>query len=530
MPTKLMTFVLMLTCCRGVVFGQEGWLKVFGGKTSDTGRAIAATSDSGYVLIGTTHRSWGGEVSGDDDILVIKTNELGNVEWKKTYGGSKDESGQSIAITADGGYVLTGHTDSNDGHFWGMNKGGQDIFVIKLDAEGVVEWKKLIGGSKLDESLSITASDNGDLFLTGYTESNDGDFATMLRGNRDIIVIKLDERGDVQLKRTYGGSSLDNGNNIASTPDGGSVLTGMFFSDDGDFNGMNQGRWDIFIFKLDERGDVQWKKTIGGRDWDEGCSIAIAADSGYVLTGRTFSNDGDFKGLPKGWADIFVIKLDMRGNVQWQKSIGGSSTDEGYSITTTVAGGYVLSGRTSSNDGDFTGMNKDLYDIFIIKLDPRGDVQWSKTFGGSAWDEGYSVSRTPHGGFVLTGLTSSDDGDFDGMNIGSYDVFVIKLDSNGIINSTTSVTDAPISSSTLNVYPNPLSSGSNITYTIDQPSQVRIELVSSIGDAVLLMADKQEQAGTHQLSINTSTLPSGIYTVRMTHSGGVAYINVVVLR
>jgi len=178
-----------------------------------------------------------------------------------------------------------------------------------------------------------------------------------------------------------------------------------------------------------------WVKTFGGNSHDGGSDITTTLDGGFVLTGWTTSNDGndgDFKGMNKGKGDIFIIKLDSRGSVQWKKTFGGSEIDLVYTIVTTPDGGFVLTGETSSNDGDFKGMKKGTsQDIFIIKFDLRGSVQWKKTLGGSHWDTGNSITTTPDGGYVLTGYTFSNDGDFKGMNKGEKDVFIIKLDSKG---------------------------------------------------------------------------------------------------
>jgi hypothetical protein len=121
---------------------------------------------------------------------------------------------------------------------------------------------------------------------------------------------------------------------------------------------MNKGGRDIFVMKLSSNGDIQWNKTIGGSGDENGISIQQTTDGGYVLTGFTESNDGDFSGMNKGGFDIFVMKLSSNGDIQWNKTIGGSGDENGLSISQSTDGGYVLTGGTQSNDGDFSGMNK----------------------------------------------------------------------------------------------------------------------------------------------------------------------------
>ena len=187
----------------------------------------------------------------------------------------------------------------------------------------------------------------------------------------------------------------------------------------------------LFILTTTTWSQDTWVKTIGGRYRDFGESVTATSDGGIVLMGRSESDDGDFKGVYKGGQDIFVIKLDTNGKVLWKKVFGGSERDEGFSITTTGDGGILITGTTHSNDGDFEGMEKGSSDIFVIRLDRDGKVLWKKTYGGSEYDHGSSITTTSDGGIVLTGQTYSNDGDFKGMNKGGGDIFVMKLDSNG---------------------------------------------------------------------------------------------------
>ena len=314
------------------------------------------------------------------------------------------------------------------------------LIVMMMWSCGVLHgqetWVKTFGGSELEDGNSITTTPDGGYGLMGTTHSNDGDFEGLNKGERDIFAMKLDSRGDVLWTKVFGGREIELGFSITTTPDGGYVLTGETYSNDGDFEGMNKGYTDFFVIKLDSHGDIQWKKVLGGRGNETGFSIATTPDAGYVLTGETQSNDGDFKGMNNGYTDFFVIKLDSHGNVQWKKTFGGSEWDWGRSITKTPDGGYVLTGSTNSIDNDFNGMNKGMDDIFVIKLDSRGNVEWKKTFGGSEWDWGRSITKTSDGSYVLTGWTESNDGDFKGTNKGRKDIFVIKLDSNGNLQST----------------------------------------------------------------------------------------------
>jgi hypothetical protein len=407
-----------------------------------------------------------------------------------------------------------------------------DIFVVKLNSRGDVLWKKTFGGRYGDVGQSIITTPDGGCVLTGRTASVDGDFEGMNKGELDIFVIKLNRRGDVLWKKTFGARYDDKGYSISTTPDGGTVLTGVTkYSTDGDFEGMSKGYDDIFVIKLNDRGDVLWKKTFGGTGNDQGQSIATTPDGDVVLTGRTYySNYGDFKEMNKGRDDIFVIKLNDRGDVLWKQTLGGSLDEVGESIVATSDGGCVLTGQTRSVDGDFDGRNNDRWGIFVIKLNNRGDVQWKKTFGGSVDDYSFSITAVPDGGYVLTGVAGSVDGDFERVRKGGYDIFVMKLDSNGNLNPSTSIEDHSDISSSFSITPNPLSPLSTISYSLDKPSHIRIEVVNSVGEVVSVLSDKQEDVGSHQIPFSTTHLVTGTYSVRLVENNRVTSKGVVQIR
>lgn len=328
-----------------------------------------------------------------------------------------------------------------------------------------------------------------------------------------------------------GGSSEESGESITTTSDGGILITGFTNSNDGDFKGMNKGYQDIFVIKLDKNGEVLWKKTFGGENGELGSSITTTSDGGILVTGYTSSKDGDFKGMDKGvYGDIFVIKLDKDGELDWKRTYGGSKSECGNSLTTTSDGGILITGLTFSYDGDFNGMNKGGRDIFVIKLDKTGEVFWKKTFGGENYESGQSMTTTSDGSVLITGGTSSNDGDFKGMNNGGQDIFVMKLDSNGNLNKSTSINEQTSTSTPLLVTPNPLSTSSTITYTTDTPSLVRIELMNTLGQVIDVVFDGYRDSGTHGLPLNVSLLTSGMYSVRMTSDRGVYTIQVCVVK
>lgn len=243
--------------------------------------------------------------------------------------------------------------------------------------------------------------------------------------------MKLDSRGTVQWKRVIGGSSSEACCAIAATTDDGYVLTGSTRSNDRDFTGMNKGREDIFVINLDVDGDAVWQRLIGGLDVDYGSSIATSADGGCVITDTTTSTSDDFAGMNNLTGRIFVMKLDTTGQILWKRSIGGTGGEVATAITTTPEGGYVLTGSTAPDNGDFTGLKRVEDALYILKLDDQGSMKWTKVYDGNGYDKGRSITTISDGGCVVTGYTTSTGGDFLGSNNGSSDIFIIKVDPRG---------------------------------------------------------------------------------------------------
>jgi uncharacterized delta-60 repeat protein len=367
--------------------GYQGstFAKTIGGSSDDFASSIIQSSDGGYVVAGGTS-SFG---AGLDDIFVVKLDSAGNVVWTKTIGGSFTDVALSIIQSSDGGYVVAGGTSS-------FGAGDYDIFVVKLDSAGNVQWTKTIGGSSWDVALSIIQSSDGGYVVAGLTSS----FGA---GGYDIFVVKLDSSGNVVRTKTIGGSSDDVAYSIIQSSDGGYVVAGWTSS-------FGAGNSDIFVVKLDSAGNVQWTKTIGGSSWDVALSIIQSSDGGYVVAGLTSSfGAGDY--------DIFVVKLDSAGNVVWTKTIGGSYGDRAYSIIQSSDGGYVVAGWTSS-------FGAGLDDIYVVKLDSAGNAVWTKTIGGSVTDVAISITQSSDGGYVVAGWTSS-------FGAGDDDFYVVKMDANG---------------------------------------------------------------------------------------------------
>ncbi len=227
----------------------------------------------------------------------------------------------------------------------------------------------------------------------------------------------------IEWQKTLGGSDYDNARSFATTSDGGFVVAGSTRSTDGDVTN-NHGGDDYWVVKLDPGGNPQWQKTLGGSASDRASSIVPTSDGGYVVAGYTPSTDGDVTNN-HGNTDYWVVKLDPGGTLQWQRTLGGSYSEYSNAIAPTSDGGYVVAGYTNSTDGDVTN-NHGNDDYWVVKLDPGGNLQWQKTLGGSADDMAKSIAPINNGGYVVSGTLLSRNGDVTNHH-GNCDYWVVKL-------------------------------------------------------------------------------------------------------
>ena len=363
------------------------WEKTFGGTVYDKGNFVQQTSDGGYIVTGST-QSYG---SGGNDVYLIKTDANGIQQWQKTFGGSDFDEGYSVQQTSDDGYFIVGVTRS-------YGSGLDDVYIIKTDPNGNQQWDNTFGWSKRDKGYSGQQTSDGGYIITGYN--------SLIPGRaEDIYLIKTDPNGDSLWERFLGGTGSDIGNLVQQTSDGGYIIVGHTDS-------FGSGDLDVYLIKTDSIGTLQWEKTFGGTDYDVGKFVQETSDGGYIITGGTQS-------YGFGDNDVYLIKTDANGIQQWDKTFGGNQSDYGYSVQQTLDGGYIIGGYTQS----YGAGSRDAY---LIKVDSHGNQQWQKTFGGSVDDTANFVQQTSEGGYIVSGATSS-------FGAGSSDMWLIRMEAGHVI-------------------------------------------------------------------------------------------------
>ncbi|HET8964396.1 MAG TPA: hypothetical protein VFM99_10875, partial [Chitinophagales bacterium] len=399
------------------------WQHTYGGNGDDRARDILTTDDGGYLTIGYTN-SIDGDITynhGLNEMFVVKSDSVGNIEWIKTYGGSDRDYGYTISIGIDGGYLLGGETGSDDGDV-SFNHGQDDLWLIKIDEFGDIEWEKTFGGSDGEIARDIEITSDGNYIIVGGTNSYDGDVSEN-KGSSDYWIIKLDPLGEIIWEKTYGSSDLEGAYDVQEVSDGGFIIAGYTEGNDGDVT-ENKGERDYWIIKLNSEGELEWQKSYGGSSTDQAYSIIEKPGGGYLCVGVTYSNNGDVSGS-HGFDDYWLISIYESGELEWQKCFGGENAEDGRCIISYYLDGYVLVGVSTSDDGDVTE-NKGQGDYWILQIDSAGNIIWQKSFGGSGLDFAYKIIPTLDDHLIITGYSGSSDYDVT-ATYGTFNFWVVKL-------------------------------------------------------------------------------------------------------
>lgn len=465
------------------------WQKTYGTSSGDVGTYAEQTNDGGYIMCGYSRCSGGsGSTSNTGDFYIIKTDAKENVVWEQCIGGLFHDQAWRVRQVADGGFIVIGDTLSIK--YYALDTFIQtNIMVIKLNPDGDIEWKKSFGGSSFDFGNDIQQTFDGGYITVGSTGSIDGD-AIGNTGNH-CWVIKLSATGKLEWQKNYAGLNVAIGSSIRQTAFGEYIVAGS------SSKGGPDSYYDIWVMKIDEIGTLVWEKTYGGSDNDGAKSLNETADEGIIVIGSTNSNDRDVTDN-HGKYDFWLIKLNKEGELEWQKTFGGSDDDMANYIEITADENYVFTGRSKSKDGDVTNSHG-LSDFWVLTVDSQGELLWQQSYGGTNEDYGNSVRKTSDNGLIVFGYSASKNGDVSG-NHGLGDYWLVKLTYEAV--ATQDVWDNQI-----RLYPNPTSDIVNIVGGKVNPIE-KIQLLDLSGRMV-----KDFERKTSEL--NVASLPRGTYIVQI---------------
>ena len=338
-------------------------------QTSDGGYIVGSGSDSN-ISGDKTEDSRGGF-----DYWILKLNSIGNIVWQKTYGGDQPDFEPIVVETTDGGYFVGGYSDSGiSGDKTVPGKGQRDYWPMKLDSSGNIVWQKSIGGSLIDRpQMSFQATDGGFIMGGSSTSGISGDKTEVNYGESDYWIVKLTANGNVEWEKTYGGNNKDLIRNIIQTSDGGYLAVGYSKSDiSGNKTENSQGDYDYWVLKLDGNGNLVWQNTIGGSGIDYARDVKQIADGTYMIAGYSNSNiSGDKTENSNGGYDNWLVQLNGSGNIVSQNSIGGSADESGPYFLQTPDGNFAMFCSSDSNiSGDKSENNRGLDDYWVFKTTP----------------------------------------------------------------------------------------------------------------------------------------------------------------
>jgi PEGA domain/Domain of unknown function (DUF5122) beta-propeller len=371
----------------------DSWEWTYGGAMSDLGASVRETGDGGFIVAGSTN-SFG---DGDFDLYLLRVGPTGTLLWERHLGTPADEFGADVRETRDGGFIVTGWT-------WSAAN-STDVYLVRTDEAGRMLWERTYGGSGSDYGHAVLPLEDGGYVIAGST--------TSLGPSEDMYLIRTGGDGRRLWQKAYGGEGDDAGFSILSMDDAGFVIAGST----GSFGSSR----DVFLVRTAPDGTELWEQHYGGQGLQEGRSLAMAGDGGFLIAGGT---DPALSGV---W-DAYLVRIDSQGRFQWEQARGGSGNDYGTGVAMSGDNGFYLAGWTSSA-GPST-------DISLIRESSLGTLLWERTFGGARYDVASALQVTSDGGVVIAGTTDSfGRGD---------DVYLIRL---APVSGTLTVTSTPAGAS-----------------------------------------------------------------------------------
>ncbi len=402
----------------------------FGGSGSEEFFGGSLCHDGGFFLTGLTNSTDGDinpiSVYDTSDIFVVRCSPAGQKIWAKTFGGNDYDKARYGMQEADSNFLIIGSTHSIDGDIT-YTHGNTELFVLKLDLAGDLIWMKQFGGTGYESGRYIMQSSDMNYVAGGYSSSKNFDLPAYHKGFHDGWLFKIDTSGALLWSKSYGGTSVDRIRHFVETPQSDFLFVGSSQSDDFDCTG-NHGMSDYWVGKTNSNGDLLWSRQFGGSLEDWPYHVTITNNGSYLITGYSYSNDGDLSGN-YGGCDAWLLLLDSAGNFISQKNFGGSYDDRLYKTYQKPNGNFITAGFTQSTDFHLTGVHThQSKSYWIMELDSNLQILWGISTGGTAADMGKELFYDNNtGSITVYGDSNSSNGNVLG-NHGGFDFWLLKLE------------------------------------------------------------------------------------------------------
>jgi len=482
---------------------HANWARTFGGGMVEYGANIIRTSDGGFAIAGSTF-SYGSS----GEMVLGKTDATGHLLWAKGFGGTSYEYGNAVAQTYDGGYAVVGLTYS-------YGAGGYDLFLVKTDASGTMQWARTFGGSGYDQAHSVIQTADSGLVVAGETQS----FGS---GPSEFLVTKFSSTGTLQWARTVGGTSVDEAFYMSATSDGGYIMAGRSGS-------FGSG---YLVAKFNSGNTLDWARMISGGYYYSfivAGTVIGALDGGYIVT----MSGWDYG---SGCDDIITVKLSSTGAFEWGRAAGTPINDMGHGMVQTPDSGYVVSGATEE-------YNTGPMEMVVLKYAKDGTYLWAKSFDHDGTDdEAYCLTLASDNDIIVFGTYSNDFGisEFDPSGANclaiNWSPTVMAITPTA---SSCSPTVTPITATATSITPNAITitppsatqceldlaeseagnpfgmwvSEGKVHFTLPADAKVSIRVYDACGRLVDVPWDGNLGQGKHEVGL--SGLSCGVYMVEM---------------
>lgn len=438
-------------------------------------------------------------IQSDFDYLIVNLDQNNNMLWSTVLGTNMTDIAQSISQTLDLGYIIAGtSTGGRSGDKTSPNIGQDDIWILKMNNLGAVQWQKTIGGNSMDRVSKILVLPDGTYLIAGNSESGITDNRdlekepdmilkkTDARGSQDYWIIKLDQYGNKVWEKTYGGIYFDELRSVAQTDDRGFILAGISNSTlSGDKTTENEGYNDWWVIKIDGNGNMLWQKSYGDSVDDQLYAICKTSDNTYILAGnksRTQASDE---------SDFIVMTIDNNGNILGQSVIDEARTDILTNMAATRDGSIIISGFSSSYDFNQPDLlipdSKE--DYLLLKINSRGEEIWRKSLETASKDILAQTLINDDGAIILAGTKANELGG---------DLYIVKLFD----------PEKLLSIAVLKVVPNPASNQVEVSIPFEFKEGTAY-LISINGEII----QKSDLAGKTSVSFNIAGLPDAAYLI-----------------